>query len=500
MANQTELIVDVTKIQRAAQTGIPLSITTYTLPREMEKYINDILSAFLRELHHEELYDYLSYCLRELAINAKKANTKRVYFQEKNLNIADPVQYEEGMKNFKMETLTNIDHYLNLQKTQGFYIKIFFQVKNNLIKLEIHNNVVLTPFEYKRIHDKIVRAEQYSSIEETFLTEQDETEGAGLGLIIMILMLRKIGGGENSYHVETSDGETIVTVSLPLNAEIQDEFDVLSREIVSRITDLPQFPENILAINRLLNDPASELMKIAHYVASDPALTADLLRLVNSSAFSLSRKCRSIHEAIKMVGIKGLKNILYSLGSIQTLGSSTAEQRRIWNHCYKTAFYAQYLAKNFPKMHAIIDDAYVCGLLHDMGKIIFSNVHPDLEGHIVSFSSARDIPKELFERLSAGINHAEIGALIAEKWNFPDIIIQTIRFHHNPENSPEDIRMLVSVVYLANMLTHYQEQQIEYYQFEQGILKKLNITSEEQIQKLLIQIQSAFEAEGIRSS
>ncbi len=500
MANQTELTIDMAKIQRAVQTGIPLSILTYTLPREMEMYVNDILSAFLRELHHEELYDYLSYCLRELAINAKKANTKRVFFQEKNLNIADPVQYEEGMKNFKMETFANIDYYLNLQKNQGFYIKILFQVKNSLIKLEIRNNVELTPFEYKRIHDKLARAEQYSSIEEAFLTDQDETEGAGLGLIIMILMLRKIGGSENSYHVETSRGETIVTVTLPLNAEIQSEVDILSREIVSRITDLPQFPENILAINRLLNDPASELTDIAHHVASDPALTADLIKLVNSSAFALSRKIRSIHEAIKMIGIKGLKNLLYSLGTIQILGSSAAEQRRIWNHCYKTAFYAQYRAKNFPKMRSIMDDAYVCGLLHDMGKIIFSSLYPELEEHIASFSAARKIPKELFERLSAGINHAEIGALIAEKWNFPDILIQAIRFHHNPENAPDESRDLVSLIYLANMMTYYQEQLIEYYQFDQGILEKLHITSEEELQKLILQTQSAFEKEGIRSS
>jgi putative nucleotidyltransferase with HDIG domain len=464
----------------------------------METYVNEILSTFLAELHQEELYDYLSYCLRELGINAKKANTKRVYFQEKNYNIADPVQYEEGMRNFKMETLANIDHYLNLQKTQGLYIKILFQVKNNQIRLEVRNNVELTSFEYKRIHDKLAKAEQYESIEETFLSDQDESEGAGLGLIIMILMLQKIDGGEHSYHIETSNGETIAVISLPLSVKIQSEVVALSREIVSRINDLPQFPENILTINRLLNDPHSELADIAHHVASDPALTADLLRLVNSSAFALSRKCRSIHEALKMVGIKGLKNILYSLGSIQTLGSATAEQRRIWNHCYKTAFYAHYLSKNLPQMRSVIDDAYVCGLLHDMGKIIFSSVLPELEEHITSFSAAKNIPKELFERLSAGINHAEIGALIAEKWNFPEVIIQTLRFHHNPESAPESTQKLVSVVYLADMMTHYQEHSIEYYQFDEEILIKLNITSEEQIQKLIAQMDAAFEAEGNR--
>ncbi|WP_431725665.1 hypothetical protein [Treponema socranskii] len=82
MASQ-KMAVDLEKIKMAIHSGIPLSITTYTLPREMETYMGDILSAFLTELDQQQMIQYLSYCLSELMTNAKKANTKRVYFAEK---------------------------------------------------------------------------------------------------------------------------------------------------------------------------------------------------------------------------------------------------------------------------------------------------------------------------------------------------------------------------------------------------------------------------------
>ena len=111
--------LDLSKIKMAIRAGIPLSVTTYTLPREMESYIDSVLKAFLSELNQENMTEYLIYCLNELLTNAKKANTKRIFFNQKKLDIFDEEQYREGMKNFKSETLTNIRYYLDLQKKAG---------------------------------------------------------------------------------------------------------------------------------------------------------------------------------------------------------------------------------------------------------------------------------------------------------------------------------------------------------------------------------------------
>ena len=105
--------VDVEKIRMSIESGIPLTISTYTLPHEMELYIEEVLRVFLNELNQSQMFDYLSYCLEELINNAKKANTKRVYFEEKGLDIQNPSDYERGMKSFKNDTISNINHYLN---------------------------------------------------------------------------------------------------------------------------------------------------------------------------------------------------------------------------------------------------------------------------------------------------------------------------------------------------------------------------------------------------
>lgn len=474
--------LDSLKIQKAVQAGIPLSLTTCTLPHEMELYIAEVLSAFLKELNQEHMIEYLVYCLNELTTNAKKANTKRIYFKEKNLDITNLKDYEEGMKTFKTDTLENIKHYLELQKKEGYYIKVLFQSKIDKIKIEVRNNTELTFFEYKRIHDKIARAQKYSSIDEAFSQILDETEGAGLGLIIMILMLHKLELTDDNFQIFSENGETIARIILPINGETQKDILQLSSELVTMIDTLPQFPENITHINDLLNNPESKLSDIAYSIANDVALTADLLKLVNSATFSLASPCLNIEDAVKLIGIRGIKNLLYSVASIKNLGSTSIEQKALWTHSYRVAFYSHNLSQKFlPTQKNLIEDSYVCGLLHDMGKVIFDSTHPQFIEKFKTICNKKAMDSQLFEKLISGSNHSEIGSLIAQKWNFPDVIIQTIRYHHTPENTPDDTKMLTYIVYLANMISHYQDGSIEFYQFDLEILSTFKITTEKQL-------------------
>ena len=112
------LKVDTEKIKTAVHAGVPLSITTYTLPHSMEVYMNDVVTIFFKELHQEQMIQYIVYCQNELITNAKKANTKRVYFKERRLNIENPDDYKDGMKMFKSDTLSNISYYLSKQKAE----------------------------------------------------------------------------------------------------------------------------------------------------------------------------------------------------------------------------------------------------------------------------------------------------------------------------------------------------------------------------------------------
>ncbi len=490
--------VDVAKIRKATRMGVPLSITTYTMPHEIELYIADVLECFLAEMGQEKLKDYLTYCINELSTNAKKANTKRIYFKELSLDINDPADYNRGMKNFKEETLSNINHYLQLQKEAGLYVKVIMQAKNQNILLEIRNNSEMTKKEYMRVFDKIARSKQFTSLEEAFSQVLDDSEGAGLGLVIMILMLKKVGLDDENYHLLVENGETITRIVMPMNMEIQVQLSSLAAEIVSYIDTLPQFPENIAIIERLLNDPESKLSEIAAHISNDVALTTDLLKLVNSAAFSLAKKCTNITEAVKLVGIRGIKNLLYSIGSIRILGSTTEEQKQLWEHSYKVAFFSYNLARNFLHNRAVTEDSYVCGLLHDLGKIVFSLMYPELLDRIQKIREARNLPDRVYDALMSGANHAEIGAELATKWNFPPALIATIRWHHSPDEAPEEFRDLALTVSLADMLVHFVEGTLEYYQIIPELLYHFNIDSEAQLRKICSSFQKGFEAEQLR--
>ena len=458
--------LDLSKIKMAIRAGIPLSITTYTLPREMEAYIDSVLKAFLNELNQDQMSEYLTYCLNELLVNSKKANTKRIFFKQKNLDIFNEEQYSEGIKSFKSETLSNIRYYLDLQKKAGLYVKFVLQARNNKIKIEVRNNSELT-------------------------------EGAGLGLIIMILMLEKIGLTEENFQILCENGETITRIILPLDEKTQKNLSVVSREFVNLIDELPQFPDSVMRINRLLNNPDSKMSEIATLISSDISLTSDLLKLVNSATFALASPCRSISDADKLVGIRGIKNMILSVSSMNVLNTLGEETKALWTHAYRVAFYTYNLARNFCSSNrTIVEDSYICGLLHDMGKLIFETTHPAYINRIKDICAQKGIQPDIFEKLVAGVNHGEIGALIAEKWNFPEVIVSVIRHHHEPDLAPENVKKLTEIVYLSDMLAHYQEKDIDFYQFDQEVLANFHITNEIQLQKISNSLEKAFDKES----
>jgi putative nucleotidyltransferase with HDIG domain len=496
MAIPQKMVVDETKIKKVVLSGLPLTITTFTLPREIEIYIEEVVTVFLKMAGQEKLKDYVVYCIRELATNAKKANTKRVYFSERGLNLSNPDEYREGMEDFKEITMGNITHFLQMQKDQGLYIKLMMQLRENNIHIEIRNNAAVIHTELIRIQDRLARSRQYESLDEALSQVLDDSEGAGLGLVILVLMLKKIGLDENCFDIRSDDKETIARIMLPLDQVHIENISLLSEAIVKNIASLPQFPDNLVKIKQIIADSNADIATVAGQIATDPALTADLLRVVNSAHYMLIKRVDSISEAVKMVGRRGILNLLYSYGSQQILGSDSAEKKELWDHSYRTAFYAYNLVKNFKKDRDLLDDVYVGGILHDMGKIIFSNVRPKLLNRIKKFCAERNIPHSTFENLSAGMNHAEIGALIAEKWNFPDDLIAVIRCHHDPSSADERYRDLVESVYLANMFCEYEKGNVRYEQFDGGALASYGITDRKQLNSLIKRFSQGFKKES----
>jgi len=487
-----KIVVDEEKIKKAIMAGLPVTATTFTMPREVEIYIEEVITVFLKYAGKEGLKDYIVYGVLELAANAKKANTKRVYFIERGLDISKEYDYGLGMEEFKETVAADFPRFLKLQEEKKLYIKLSLQMREDVIQIEISNNASATGAELARIRDRLSRSRQYRNVNEVFAQVLDDSEGAGLGLIILVLMLRKIGLDENCFDIRNNEKETVARLRIPMDQVNVENVFGLSQAIVDNINSLPQFPEKILEIQRLLNDPESDINTIARQLSTDPAFTADLFRIANSAQYMQSKHIDNITEAVKMVGIRGIKNLLYSYGTRQILGSDSGEKKELWEHCYKTAFYANNLVNKLNRNALLLDFAYVSGILHDIGKIIFSNVHPDLLEKIRLFCAEKKIPNSTFENLSAGMNHAGIGALIAEKWNFPEQLVAAIRYHHNPSAAPEDCRALVESVYLADMLCEYEKDNVAFEQFETGPLNSFNVSSKQQLDDVLKELSSGF--------
>jgi len=248
----------------------------------------------------------------------------------------------------------------------------------------------------------------------------------------------------------------------------------------------------------LISDPESEITDIARQISTDPTLTADLLKLVNSAQFMLPKRVDNIVEAVKLVGMKGVRNLLYTHGTQKILGQKYQEMRSLWQHSYRTAFYAYNLAKSFRRRKEILDDVYVGGILHDLGKIILASLHPDLLERIRGFCSEKEIPSGMLENFAAGMNHAEVGSLIAEKWNFPDQLIDAIRYHHSPLECKEENRDIVFSVYLANALTDLERELIIYDQIERWVLGDFGIQTKEQLTRIQDRLAGAFDHQRSR--
>jgi hypothetical protein len=217
MGDLDEVAVDEEKVVRAIRMEVPLVMTTYTLPRKVEKYIEKVVTLFLEYIRQSSLADSIIYCVQELVVNAKKANTKRVYFLEKGLDLSSPRDYSAGMETFREETLNNIQHYLELQKERGLYIKLVLQLKDNIITIEVRNNSIITQEELERIHKRLVKASTYNDLEEALGNILDDSEGAGLGLIILVLMMKKIGLSEKSFNISRTEAETVARIVIPKN-------------------------------------------------------------------------------------------------------------------------------------------------------------------------------------------------------------------------------------------------------------------------------------------
>lgn len=207
---------DILNIKKAVEDRRSIEFSCYTLTPEQKNRFLQILKVFLEECNQDYLYNCLSYCLLELLDNASKANAKRIYFQEHNLDINNGEDYKTGMKDFKSNLSDNSKHFMEQLESGFLQVNLLLSV-DNVISLQVANNTKITEAEYKRITEKIEKTKTYDSLQDAF-GDIDQTEGSGLGIISIILMLKKLGLDPDNLKFAVTDTETVATIEIPVDS------------------------------------------------------------------------------------------------------------------------------------------------------------------------------------------------------------------------------------------------------------------------------------------
>jgi HD-like signal output (HDOD) protein len=485
--------INITDIQTAVRNSVPLIFRLPGLLPESFPLLDAILQVYLGELGQEKILEPLSYCLKELITNAQKANAKRVYFEESGLQISRPDDYEKGMKGFHKEISERLPHFLEKLRERRMTIEVSFQSTRSDIAIAVRNDAALSPMELTRIKERIIRTRTFHSFFEVLETAVDHTEGAGLGIMMLVQFLKRIGLDEKAFSIRSESGRTTASIVIPMSVVHLDQIRVLTEVLVRDIESLPHFPQNVLQLLKLTEDANASVVEIAKLVASDPTLTAELLKHVNSAYYGLPSRVNGIAQAVKMTGMRSLHQLLYSFGFNLLLDQHQARMRLLWEHSLRVAFYAFLLARDMKGRRDILDDTYVAGILHDLGFIAVTTLHPRTQERMRTFSMEKNISPRLLERFSFGMNHADIGALIAEKWRFPDALIEGIKYHHDPHLASAAHKDIVFCVYLANAVCDLERGLISSLQLDKAVLADFGIGAPQKLQELAATLKAGYE-------
>lgn len=204
---------EISYIKKAVKDRQPVDFFCYSLTPDQKIRFQKILAIFLEECNQMYLYNYLTYCLFELLDNGSKANAKRIFFQEHHLDINNEDDYKNGMKTFKETLIENTLHYQEKLKAGELRVHLLLTA-NDVISVTVSNNTKITDSEYARIQEKIKKTKVYNSMAEA-VSDIDQTEGSGLGIITVLVMLKKLGLDANNLKFDTTENETVATIEIP---------------------------------------------------------------------------------------------------------------------------------------------------------------------------------------------------------------------------------------------------------------------------------------------
>ena len=208
-----------------------------------------------------------------------------------------------------------------------------------------------------------------------------------------------------------------------------------AQELLKKFGDTKTLPHVAFRLTKLISNENSRMHEFEKLIKMDPALVMRLLRVVNSSYYGLRNKLDSISRAVVVIGMKNLRNIVVTTAIKEVFAKSSNEEVfsriQLWFHCAAVSICSQMISERIFSRAG--DDAYLCGILHDIGMIVECQVVQDLLVQVCKIYTPDTRPFIEYEREIIGTDHCEIGYLLAREWNLPVEVQEGIKNHHNTE-------------------------------------------------------------------
>jgi len=212
-------------------------------------------------------------------------------------------------------------------------------------------------------------------------------------------------------------------------------------------------PTVITQLISLIDNPKTSARNVAQLISTDQALTAKILKLANSAFYGFPREIATVDLAVVVLGFETVKNLGLTVSVLERFSgqgdNSQFDRQKFWEHSIACGVAAKLLAGRLT--YRVAGEAFAAGILHDIGKLILSQYFPTEFDEILQVMREEDLYIGKAEEKVLGVTHAEVGSWLAERWNLPRSLEETIAFHHAPgrvEGSAE----LPSLVHLADFL------------------------------------------------
>ena len=231
--------------------------------------------------------------------------------------------------------------------------------------------------------------------------------------------------------------------------------DATVLDAIGGLESIPRPPVTVLALEKVMADPNAGVIAVAAVINRDAALTARLLRVVNSSFFGIGRQVTRVDAAVNFLGVSLVRAITIADGATRafTVAPEVLDLDE-WNmHAVRVAATARDIARAVrPEDRSMADEAFLAGLLHDVGQVVMAGVAPSAWKAIEQKAQSSGKPLNEVERDAGAVSHSMVGAYLLSLWGLPSSVVEAVAFHHTPEALPGAIFDASIAVHVADAL------------------------------------------------